>query len=130
MKKHFVTFLSPGTFVHEETTKPIESWDVQLASKMAKSITERHGAKPFAFTFSTRERGDKDLDSKVAKKSGRYFLGGRVMTLDEVEKEMPKAQILIGNMRVNKWNKIVVNTNSYRIVQPLEKDDTVLEWKQ
>lgn len=93
---------------------------------MAKKITERHGAKPFAFTFSTRERGDKDLDSKVTKESGRYFLGGRVMTLAEVEREMPKEEILIGNMRSNHWDKIVLNTNSWRIVQPLEKDDVVL----
>ena len=87
MKAHFVTFLSPGTFVCEETTKPIESWDTKEAVKMSKKITERYGAKPFVFVFSTRERGDKDLDSKTTKTSGRYFLGGKVLTLADVEKQ-------------------------------------------
>lgn len=126
MTKHFVTFISPGTFVHEETTKPIKAWLVSLAVDIAKGITERYGAKPFAFYFTTRSRGDGDLDSKVIKTSGRYFLGGRVMTLAEVEKEMPKEQILIGNMRSNGWGKIIVNTNSWRIFQPFDDDDTLI----
>ena len=42
MKAHFVTFSSPGTFVHEETTKPIGSWDTEKAIEMAREITERH----------------------------------------------------------------------------------------
>jgi hypothetical protein len=128
MEAHFVTFLSPGTFVFEETTKPIESWDAEKASEMARDIKERHGAKPFAFEFSTRARKDDELDSKVVNRSGRYYLGGRVMTLDEVKSEMPKEQILIGNMECNEWDRIVVNTNSYRTIQPLNDDDTVLNW--
>jgi len=127
MKTHFVTFLSPGTFVHEETIKPIEAWDTDKAVKMSKSITERYGAKPFAFVFTTRERGDKDLDSKTTRTSGRYFLGGKVLTLAEVEKQMPKETILISNMRCNGIKKVVVNDNSWRSVQPLESDDVVLD---
>ena len=80
MKKHFVTFLSPGTFVAEESTKPIDSWDVDKAVKMARSIKERHNARPYGFQFSTRERGPDDLDSKVTKQSGVYWLGGKVET--------------------------------------------------
>ena len=130
MKAHFVTFYSPGTFVAEQTTKPINSWDVQKACKMARKIVERYDAKPYAFTFSTRERGAKDLDSKETKRSGRYFLGGRIMTLDEVKKEMPDQTILITNMEINKFEKIVVNDNSWRSVQPLGKNDTVLPWEK
>jgi len=85
MKKHFVTFLSPGTFVHEETTMPIYAWDIEEACEMAHSINERHGARPFAFQFSTRERKDDELDSRVVKESGRYFLGGQLLTVKEVE---------------------------------------------
>lgn len=129
MEAHFVTFLSPGTFVHEETEKPIDSWNVPKAVKLARKITERYGAKPFAFQFSTRERGDKDLDSKTTKTSGRYFLGGKVLTLRQVENQMPTETILIGNMRCNKWDKVIINTNSWKIVQPLEKNDTVLDVK-
>lgn len=131
MKTHFVTFLSPGTFpgtfLHEETTKPIEAWDTDKAVKMSKSITDRYGAKPFAFVFTTRERGEKDLDSKTTKSSGRYFLGGKVLTLADVEKQMPEEIILISNMRGNDIKKVVVNGNSWRSVHPLESDDVVLD---
>ena len=129
MKAHFVTFYSPGTFCSEATTKPIASWDTAKACEMAHEITERHGATPYSFVFTTRERGDSDLDSKVTKTSGRYFLGGRVMTLAGVKREMPKDRILIDNMRINNIARVVVNTNSYRSVNPLEAGDTVLEWK-
>jgi hypothetical protein len=36
MKKNFVIFYSPGTFFAEDTTEPIDSWDVEKAKKMAK----------------------------------------------------------------------------------------------
>lgn len=129
MKKHFVTFLSPGTFVHEETTEPIDSWDIGEAIKRSRSIKERYNAKPFAFQFSTRARTDKDLDSKEVKRSGRYYLGGRVLTLAQVKKEMPNEKILIGNMECNKWHNIVINTNSWKVTQPLYADDLVLDVK-
>lgn len=130
MKGHFVTFLSPGTIINEETTQPIGGWDPAKAAVMARTITERHGATPFAFRFSTRERGDADLDSKVTARSGRYYLGGRIMTLADVKRDMPQERILISNMRCNKIARVVVNTNSWRSIQPLEADDVVLDWEK
>lgn len=131
MQKHFVTFESPGTFVHETTTKPIEKWDVTVASKMAHDVVERHNAIPFAFFFTTRSRTNKQLDSKIIKISPRYFLGGEVKTIEDIEAEHdPKNDILISNMRCNHWPKIVINTNSWRVVQPLLDGDTVLDWKR
>lgn len=131
MKKHFVTFYSPGTFVSEETTMPIDSWDIETAVSMSKGITERYESRPFAFTFTTRERGDQDLDAKVTKRSGRYYLGGRVLTLAEVRREMPNERILISNMVCNKWDRIIVNSTPWRMTQPLGANDVVLtpgEW--
>lgn len=127
MKAHFVTFLSPGTFVSEQTTQEIDSWDIPKAVKMSKKIVERHGAKPYAFYFSTRQRTGRDLDSKTVKESGLYFLGGKVMTLADVERDMPTETILISNMRNNGYKKVVVNDNSWRSVQQLQPKDTVLE---
>lgn len=65
MQQHFVTFYSPGTFMAEMTEKPIDSWDVKAAVKMAKSVKERYGATPYGFRFTTRGRTDADLDSRV-----------------------------------------------------------------
>lgn len=125
---HFVTFLSPGTFVAEDTTKPIESWDVDEAVKMARGVKERHGAVPYGFYFSTRERTEDALDSKEAARSDFYYLGGRVETLAEIEARAdPKESILRSNMRCNGWDRVVVNDNSWRWTQPLHKGDTVLE---
>lgn len=130
MKKHFVTFYSPGTFVSEVSEKPIESWDVEKAKKMVKGIKERYGATPYGFQFSTRSRKDDELDSKVTETSVMYYLGGKVETLAQVKKRATeKDSILVSNMECNKWNKIITNNNSWSITLPLEKGDVVLEWK-
>lgn len=130
MERHFVTFFSPGTFVAEETVKPIDSWDVEAAMEMARSITERYNATPYGFRFSTRTRKDDELDSTVTKRSHIYYLGGRVETLEDVERRAdPKEAILLRNMRGNGWKRIVTNDNSWRWTQPLKDDDVVLDFK-
>lgn len=128
MEKHFVTFYSPGSFVSEETIRPVDSWDVDAAVEMAHTIVERHGARPYGFRFSTRSRSDDELDSKVVRSSGLYWLGGRVETLAEVEaRNDPKEEILRANMRCNGYEKIVTNDNSRRFTYPLREGDTVLD---
>lgn len=130
MQKHFVTFYSPGTFIAESSEFPIKAWDTELAVKMARKVKERYGARPYGFRFTTRARGGRDLDSKVIKTSGLYWLGGKVETLAEVEaRNDPKEEILRSNMRCNHYDKIVTNTNSWRWTMPLEKGDVVLDVK-
>lgn len=130
MKKHFVTFYSPGTLVAEESTKPIDSWDVDKAVEMARGVKERYGALPYGFQFSTRERGPEDLDSKETERSPTYYLGGKVETIEEIEaRNLPSEDTLRFNMRGNGWDKIVVNTNSWKWTQPLRQGDTVLDVK-
>jgi hypothetical protein len=129
MKKEFVTFYSPGTFVHEMRTLPIDSWNVKLATKMASSITERYDATPFGFRFSTRSRGPDDLDSKITAESPMYYLGGTVRTIDEVLSGTdPNEEILRCNVSGNKFKRILTNDNSWRVTVPLEDSDIVLEW--
>lgn len=129
ISKHFVTFVSPGTFVSEQSTIEIEAWDTDNACKMARGIIERHGATPYGFFFSTRDRGPEDLDSHRTKQSGLYFLGGKVLTLSDIKaKNDPNDFILISNMECNGWNEIVTNTNSYKITVPLKENDTVLDF--
>lgn len=129
MKQHFVTFLSPGTFVHEDTTKPIDSWVAAKAMEMAHDIQERYAATPFAFYFTTRSREENELDSKQTAKSHRYFLGGKVETLTEVKARATDSdRILISNMECNRWDRIITNTNSWKVTQPLEPEDVVLDW--
>lgn len=127
MEKHFVRFLSAGTFVAEETVKPIESWDVSQAVEMAHGITERYDAHPYGFQFITRSRTDEELDSKVTKKSGIYYINGVVETLEqEKAKGNPEDKILISNMESNGWDKIVTIYNPYKWTQPFNVDDFTL----
>lgn len=129
MQKHFVVFYSPGTFFTESTEKEIDSWDVNTAMQMATTIKERHSAVPFGFQFKTRTRTDADFDSKVTATSCMYCLGGAVETLADVEaRNDPKDRILISNMRGNGWDRIIVNTNSWKITQPLNPEDIILTW--
>lgn len=130
VQKHFVTFYSPGTFVAEDTTKRISAWDVDLAKQMVSDIKERYGATPYGFQFTTRGRGEYDLDSKVIATSPFYWLGGKVETLEQVRaRATADDQILISNMECNKWDRIITNNNSWRWTQPLKDTDVVLEWR-
>lgn len=130
MQKNFVTFFSPGIFVAEQSERPIESWDTEKAMKMARSVKERHGALPYGFQFTTRTRGDGDLDSSASKRSPMYFLGGTVETLAQVKRRATeKDRILVQNMEGNGYTRIITNTNSWKWVQPLNDDDVVLEFE-
>lgn len=131
MEKHFVVFYSPGTFFNETSTKEISSWDVEKAKEMALDISERYGATPYAFSFETVTRTGEGWEMKetVKESKGRYFLGGKIETLAEVEaRNDPKEKILLSNMKCNGWDKIITNTNSWKITQPFTKDDTLLEF--
>ena len=131
MKQHFVTFYSPGTFLAEDTTKPIISWDVDVAVKMARKITERYNATPYGFCFATRTRTAKDLDSKETARSGMYFLGGTVRTLAEVKAANdPDEKILLRNMEGNHYERVITNCNSWKWTQPLKKGDVVLPFNK
>lgn len=127
MEQHFVTFLSPGTFVAEQSTKPVPSWDVDLAVAMSADIQERHSARPYGFYFTTRGREDHELDSKVIAKSPMHYIGGKVETLEEVEaRNAPDEKILRSNMRCNGFGRIWTTTEGWRWTQPLNDDDVVI----
>jgi hypothetical protein len=128
MRKHFVTFFSPGTFVSEETTKQIDSWDIDTAVDMAAKIRERYGARPYGFQFSTRERGPDDFDSRETETSPIHYIGGKVETIDDVRKRAdPEERILLFNMEGNGWDRIIVNDNSSRVVRPFLPTDIILD---
>ena len=118
MIQHFVKYLLPGSFFSNEEISPIQTWDVPTAQRQAPK-----GA--FAFQFTTRSRGEADLDSKQTAQSGRYYLGGEVRTRDEVLAGTdPKEATLRDNVRYNKWNRIIKTPLGN--TQLLDDGDTVL----
>jgi len=127
LERHFVEFFSPGTFVAETTTLPIESWDANEARTIASGVRERYGATPYGFRFLTRAREDSELDGRAVATSPMHYLGGRILSLADVEaRNDPADRILISNMRANGWDRVIENTNSYRWVQPFGKNDILL----
>ncbi|SCW95357.1 hypothetical protein [Ancylobacter rudongensis] len=129
ISKHFVEFHSPGTFLSEVSTREVESWNVELALEMAKTIKEGHGAVPYGFCFTTRSRGDKDLDSSESARSHFHYLGGTVRTYEQVvADDLPDEKDLRAYMKRREIDRIIVNTNSWKTTRPLEPDDVVLEW--
>lgn len=129
MIKSFVIFFSPGTFMAETTEKPIDSWNVTEAVNMARTVKQRYGATPYGFCFTMRERNNNELDSKEIKRSGMYFLGGKVLTVDDLKaRNDPKDRILISNMEGNHWDKVIENCNSWKWTQPLREGDEVIDF--
>jgi len=124
MKQDFVTFYSPGTMVAEHTTREIASWNVTKALEMMPDIEERHGARPYGFMFMTKKRGFRDLEPKVIKRSGMYYVNCKVQTLEDIEADGPV--VLAQNMRSNGWDRVVTTTEGWLWTQPLREGDTVL----
>jgi hypothetical protein len=136
MRKHYITFFSPGTFFSESSTKPIDAWDPVVAVKMAEQITERYNATPYGFQFSTRleaspvpdgEGGELKVESKVVEKSGMYFLGGTVLSVEDIERRGGNNEILLSNMRGNGHLFVVETIARWTSTHPLEEKDVVVD---
>jgi hypothetical protein len=124
--KNYVTFYSPGSFVCEETEKEIEEWNIVKAIAMASSVGERYGAVPFGFRFSTLTASvDGFKPPKTTNKSGMYYLGGKLLTKDDVGREWGDS-ILYRNMVNNDIELIIQNDNSWRWTAEFKKKDVLL----
>ena len=138
-RQHFVTFMSPGSFCDESSTKPIESWDVKTAVAMAKKVSERYGSKPYGFRFSTSIVADKipdgeggflDVTSKQVAESGTYFIDGRLRTGEEVLKDAkPSEDALRFNMRCNDIAIVCETANGWRHTGEFGEADSVVSSK-
>lgn len=127
MKKHFVTFYSPGTMVAESTVKEISSWDIGMAVAMSKDIEERHGARPYGFFFTTKKRGFRDFTPREVARSGMYYVNCKVETLEELEARGDKKEsILLQNMKTNGWDKMVSTKSGWAWSHPFHEGDTLL----
>jgi len=127
VKKHFVRFYSPGTFMAEMTERPIDDWNIKQAVRMSKKVMERYNAKPYGFRFITRHRSESQLDSTIVKESPLYYLSGTISTYkDVVLRNDPKEEILRSNMRCNGYKRVITTQTPWRWTQPLQDSDIVL----
>lgn len=136
MRKHQVTFYSPGTLFSESSTHDIDSWDTAKAVELSETVLARYNAKPYGFVFSTiivaddvpdGEGGFLKVSSKEVESSGIHFLGGRLETYDDVvARNDEKESILRSNMRSNEMWVIIINDNSFRSTLPFNEGDCVV----
>jgi len=135
-ERNYVVFYSPGTVVSEETSKPIEEWDVKVAVKMAMKITERHGATPYGFRFERYKEVDPmtvegtkfKVEPKKVAESGVYFITGEIRTAAQVLAGTdPREDILRSNVEINKIKVVVTNKNSFMYTGIFYKDDFVVD---
>lgn len=97
----YVEFFYPGVFFDESSVVKVSSRDTRKLR-----VPEQAFAFQFFDIMSTKENGVK-MESKAINISPMFYYGGRVMTLNDVRKEMPEARILISNMRGNHWKKVI-----------------------
>ena len=133
--KHYVTFVSPGTFFSETSRRPIAACDIKTACKMAKSVEERYGATPYGFYFTTFvtaapvQIGGKTFKTEEKKQaeSGMHFITGTLRRYNQTTFG-PDEEILKSNVESNGYWVLVENRNSYRCVQPFDESALLIDW--
>jgi hypothetical protein len=119
-KEVYVEYLSPGTFVSETTLIECSTpYDMYEAVRGAKKIKERHSTTPYGFHFV--DGNHRSIDERT------YYITGDVISYDDVP-AIEKNSILRSNMQGNDWAYIIENTNSWKITQPFDEKDVVVDW--
>jgi hypothetical protein len=108
-KTTYAIFLFSGTILPESTMRVVKTRDIP------DNIPE--GC--FAFYFV-----DIDEKGKESNRSNRFYVGGSIYTLEEVKANFPELHILISNMEINDWKRVVKTPLGNW--QPLFEGDTVL----
>lgn len=116
MLKHYVTFLFPGSFYPEESTKEISSREEKIDAP----------ENCFAYEFWDRNEIEQDgeiLRGKAINKSGRYYFG-EVFDQQQVADLVPDNSTLLFNMKCNGWDKLIKTRKGNW--QPLMPEDVVV----
>jgi hypothetical protein len=122
MKKTFVRFYYPGSFFSESSDLEVEDRDI---SKL--NIPKNCFCLKF-FDIVYGEIDEVETKSGELNYSKNYFIGGKLYTLDEIRKEFPYEDILISNMKLNNWGRLIRCRTKNR--QPFdEENDVILEDK-
>lgn len=119
-RKTYVEFLYQGIFQSESSSQEVKNRDIKNLCAPGR-----------AYAFKFYDILEIEEDDTLCK-SGRldvspaYFLGGRILTLKDVRREMPTEKILISNMSGNGYARVVMSS---RGTYPMSKGDVLLERK-
>lgn len=118
--KHYVEFLYPGALFSETSVEEVAERDPRKVQAPREC---------FGYKFFDRLEvrvGDETLIGESKNHSGTFYFG-RVMTLEDVKREMPEADILIRNMKGNGYDRIVKTRRGN--FQPFTKKDKIVSDK-
>jgi hypothetical protein len=120
---HKVEYEFPGSFFPESSSRDIRVRDPRLAVELAPE-----GAYAFAFYDVADDLPDLGPEYAVSRKpqnrSARYFIDGRLVTIDDVLALPGDHDILISNMRANEFERVVrCRTGNW---QPFGDDDELI----
>lgn len=100
MIKHYVEFAYPGLFVSETESRKVKS----------RTTPSNIPKDSFAYRFycvEEKQSGERTLRSDRFNISGWHYVGGEVLTPEEVAKKYPNEGILLSNIRNNDIKRIV-----------------------
>lgn len=122
--EYLATYLMPGAFFPEETTKRLDAYDPHEAAAKAPENA-------YCFTIAQRPKApdlgpDFWVTGRIHNRSKRFYLGGRVYAEPEVA-ALSHVQHpgLLANMQGNHWSHMILcRTGNW---QPFMDGDTLLE---
>lgn len=124
--KHYVQYEMPGSFFAETSTIEVPERRVDIAKSRAPENA-------YAFEFySVREPDFEwneehfDVIPRAFDRSNKHYLGGSVLTQENVERENTDGRydILLSNMRGNRWDRVI--RTPFGNTQPFEEGDVVV----
>lgn len=116
--KHFIQFLSPGSFFSESSSKQVKSRDDSKVKIGKYSFGYRFYDRN---EFSNPDTGELMTGKPLNHSNWTYF--GETMSVNQVKKNVKDNRILVANMENNGFKK-VVKTKFGQFI-PLEPNDKV-----
>lgn len=117
----YAEFFYPGSFVAE--TSEVQVPDRGIPADVPRGA---YGVRFFDRVVVTTTAGDREVETRSERLdiSGVSYFDARVMTLADVEREMPGERILLDNMRCNRWDRVVRTNRGW--MQPFRDGDSVV----
>ena len=101
-RRTYIEFILPGLVLSD-----IDAIEVTPDRLAALQVPSKAFAFRYYYILETESPGGAALKSDRLGVSGRYYIGGRVMSLADVKREMPDERILIDNMEGNGWGYVI-----------------------
>jgi len=122
VRKTFVTFFHRGNLLQGRST-------IEVAERDPAKVAVPKGAYAFQFKdafYATVENNGElvELHSEPLDVSGTYYVGGTVMTREDVVREFPEKRVLLDNMENSGLGRVILIAGD--IFEPFDEGDTLL----